>query len=113
MNKKIGYTLSGAVLVLALVFSLYTPESNLVGYASKSLVVDNLFNAKPEVMQQMVGGDDPGDFDFPCQWNEDCPNGYYCNAGDQCQYVGECVERGRCGYGCVRYAAMDASDDRR
>jgi hypothetical protein len=104
MDKKIGYGIAGSVLVLALVFSLYTPESNLVGYASKSLVVDDLFDTgSDDVVQQMVSG---GGDDFPpqsCSRNLDCPVDWYCNAGGTCQHVGRCLERGRCGMGCVHY----------
>jgi len=112
-NKdKIFSIFVGVVLLLALILSFFGDTGNLVGYASISI---------PQLFERQTAGtgDDQGDVivhqDYygggggidipPCEWNEDCPDGYYCNAAGNCVYVGECVERGRCGYGCVRYAS--------
>jgi hypothetical protein len=85
MDKKIGYGIAGSVLVLALVFSLYTPESNLVGYASKSLVVDDLFDTGSyDVVQQNAAGGDGGIGGTACTpenaWNV-CSMGWGCFNG--------------------------------
>jgi hypothetical protein len=76
MDKKIGYGIAGAVLILALVFSLYTPESNLVGYASKSIGVEEIFEI-PEVMQQASGGTGGTACTSMNEW-EVCPTNWQC-----------------------------------
>ena len=97
MKTKIFYTAIWVVAFFALALSLFTPESNVVGYASVS--VPELFDVGDsdggdEIVEVNEGGLDCNGFGDYCSGDLDCCFGLSCvgypSKCKECQYNIDC-----------------------